>query len=56
MKKLKLIYYFIKYKIEGLQKEQRYFKYVIKRLITFEEYDKFKDKMMIKKEKEEWKI
>ena len=55
MKKLKLLYYFIKYKLEGLPKEQRYFKYVIKRLITFEQYDNFRDKIILNKEEEEWK-
>ena len=43
MKKIKLIIEFIKLKHQGYNKEERYFKYAIKRLINFEQYEKFID-------------
>ena len=38
MKRLKLLLEYIKLKHKGYTKEERYFKYAIKGLITFEEY------------------
>lgn len=43
MKKIKLIIEFIKLKHQGYNKEERYFKYAIKGLITFKEYEKYFD-------------
>ena len=48
MKRIKLLLEFIKLKYQGYNKEERYFKYAIKRLITFEEYEKFFDKKVMK--------
>ena len=44
MKRLKLLLEFIKLKHQGYNKEERYFKYAIKGLITFEQYEKYFNK------------
>lgn len=41
MKRIKLMLEFIKLKYQGYNKEERYFKYAIKGLINFEQYEKF---------------
>lgn len=55
MKKLKRIVQIIKYylilKKKGYNKEQRYFEYAIKRLITFEQYEKYLDNRIFKEVK-----
>ena len=48
MKRIKLLLEFIKLKYQGYSKEERYFKYVIKGLINFEQYEKFFDKKVMK--------
>ena len=48
MKKIKIIKAYIKYNKQGYNKEQRYFKYAIDGIITFEEYEKFIDKKIMK--------
>lgn len=48
MKKIKLIIEFIKLNYKGYNKEERYFKYAIKGLINFEQYEKFIDKKVLK--------
>lgn len=48
MKKIKLIIEFIKLKDQGYNKEERYFKYAIKGLINFEQYEKFIDNKIMK--------
>ena len=50
MKKIKLIIEFIKLKHQGYNKEERYFKYAIKGLINFEQYEKFIDNKIMKGE------
>lgn len=48
MKRIKLLLEFIKLKYRGYNKEERYFKYAIKGLINFEQYEKFIDKKVMK--------
>ena len=48
MKKIKLIIEFIKLKHQGYNKEEIYFIYANKGLITFEEYEKYFDKKVMK--------
>lgn len=48
MKKLKLLLEYIKLKHKGYTKEERYFMYAIKGLITFEEYEKYFDNKIMK--------
>lgn len=48
MKKIKLIIEFIKLKHQGYNKEERYFIYANKGLITFEEYEKYFDNKIMK--------
>lgn len=48
MKRIKLLLEFIKLKHQGYNKEERYFKYAIKGLITFEEYEKYFDNKIMK--------
>ena len=48
MKRLKLLLEFIKLKHQGYNKEERYFKYAIKGLINFEQYEKFIDNKIMK--------
>ena len=47
MKRIKLLLEFIKLKHQGYNKE-RYFKYAIKGLINFEQYEKFIDNKVMK--------
>ena len=49
MKRIKLLLEFIKLKYQGYNKEERYFKYAIKGLINFEQYEKFIDKKVMKR-------
>lgn len=55
MRKLKRIVQIIKYylilKKKGYNKEQRYFEYAIKGLITFEQYEKYLDNKIFKEVK-----
>lgn len=48
IKTIRLIKEFIKLKHQGYNKEERYFKYAIKGLINFEQYEKFIDKKVMK--------
>lgn len=55
MRKIKRIVQIIKYylilKKKGYDKEQRYFEYAIKGLITFEQYEKYIDNRIFKEVK-----
>lgn len=55
MRKLKRIVQIIKYylilKKKGYNKEQRYFEYAIKGLITFEQYEKYLDNKIFREVK-----
>lgn len=55
MRKLKIIVQIIKYYLilnkKGYNKEQRYFEYAIKGLITFEQYEKYLDNKIFKEVK-----
>ena len=48
MKRIKLLIAYIKLKLKGYNKEHRYFKYAIKGLINFEQYEKFIDNKVMK--------
>lgn len=48
MKRIKLLLEFIKLKYQGYNKEERYFKYAIKGLINFEQYEKIIDNKVMK--------
>lgn len=48
MKIIKLIIKYIKLKYQGYNKEERYFKYAIDGLITFEQYEKYIDNKIMK--------
>ena len=48
MKRIKLLLEFIKLKYQVYSKEERYFKYAIKGLINFEQYEKFIDNKIMK--------
>lgn len=48
MKKIKLIIEFIKLKHKGYTKENRMLVYAMKQYITFEEYEKYFDKKVMK--------
>ena len=48
MKRIKLLLEFIKLKYQGYNKEEIYFKYAIKGLINFEQYEKFIDNKVMK--------
>lgn len=48
MKRIKLLISYIKLKRKGYDKEDRYFKYAIDGLITFEEYEKYFDNKIMK--------
>ena len=48
MKRIKLLIAYIKLKRKGYDKEQRYFKYAIDGLITFEQYEKYIDNKIMK--------
>lgn len=49
--KIKIIVMFVKLKKKGYNKEQRYFEYAIKGLITFEQYEKYLDNKIFKEVK-----
>ena len=48
MKRIKLLIAYIKLKLKGYDKKHRYLKYAIDGLITFEQYEKFIDKKVMK--------
>lgn len=50
MNKIKLIIEFIKLKHKGYTKENRMLVYAMKKYITFEEYEKYFDKKVMKGE------